>query len=238
MSRESALETLGETMRHLRIANEVTLTAAAHAAGVSKGHLSNVERGRDTPSWDLVAFYEETYGGEGHLWSAYVETVAGPRRRPEARSDRPGYPLDGDESTFVADVTVPDGTVMPPGFRFVKVWRLRNTGTVPWSGRFLRRLGAPGGLGIPSSPVQVRIGDTNPGETVDISVPLKSHILPGTAEVHWKMVDEDGFEYFPDRYYQGIFTTIVVEAGARPPDLRRLVGGHRPAEARTPGQLS
>ncbi|MBE1500109.1 transcriptional regulator with XRE-family HTH domain [Amycolatopsis lexingtonensis] len=222
MSRESALETLGETMRHLRTANGASLTAAALAAGVSKGHLSNVERGRDSPSWDLIDFYEEAYGGDGQLWSAYVETVAGPRqRRPQVT--HPAYPIAGDESAFVADVTVPDGTVMPPGFRFEKVWRLRNAGTVPWIGRYLRRLGAPGGLGIPSSPVRVRITDTMPGETVDIRVPLKSHILPGTAEIHWKMVDEDGFEFFPDRYYQGIFMIIVVDDRAPPPNLRRLV---------------
>ncbi|WP_290055356.1 hypothetical protein [Amycolatopsis solani] len=71
----------------------------------------------------------------------------------------------------------------------------------------------------------MRIADTLPGETVDICVPLKSHILPGTAEIHWKMVDEDGFELFPDRYYQGIFMMIVVEDQAPPPNLRRLVPG-------------
>ncbi|MFJ7211525.1 NBR1-Ig-like domain-containing protein [Amycolatopsis sp. NPDC098790] len=221
MSRESALETLGETMRHLRTANDVTLTAAARAAGVSKGHLSNVERGRDTPGWNLIDFYEAAYGGDGHLWSAYVETVTGPRRRRDSRHGT-CYPIPGDESSFVADVTVPDGTVMPPGFKFEKVWRLRNTGTVPWTGRFLRRLGAPGGLGIPSSPVQVRISDTHPGETVDVIVPLKAHVLPGTAEAHWKMVDDRGYEYFPDRYFQGIFLTIVVDIRAPAPDLRRL----------------
>lgn len=56
-----------------------------------------------------------------------------------------------------------------------------------------------------------------PGATVDISVPLKAHVLPGTAEVHWKMVDEDGYEFFPDRYYQGIFMTIIVDADAPGP---------------------
>lgn len=211
MSRGSALETLGETMRHLRTAHGATLTAAAVSAGVSKGHLSNVELGRDAPSWDLVAFYEEAYSGDGQLWSTYVEVVAAPRRKATLRPGaRPRYPIAGDKAAFVTDVTIPDGTVMSPGQRFEKVWRLRNSGTVPWVGRYLRRLGAPGGLGIPSSPVQVPIADTMPGETVDISVPLKAHILAGTAEVHWKMVDKDGFEFFPDRYYQGVFMTIVV----------------------------
>ncbi|WP_290055354.1 hypothetical protein [Amycolatopsis solani] len=89
-------------MRQLRTAHGVSLTAAARTAGVSKGHLSN------------VGFYEETYDGDGQLWSTYVETVAAPRRRQE-RTAHPAYPIAGDESAFVADVTVPDGTVMPPG---------------------------------------------------------------------------------------------------------------------------
>lgn len=153
MSRGSALETLGETMRHLRAAHGATLTAAATAAGVSKGHLSNVERGRDAPSWELIAFYEQAFAGDGQLWSTYVEVVAAPRRPPtRRREDRPRYPIAGDQAAFVTDVTIPDGTIMPPGHRFEKIWRLRNSGTVPWVGRYLRRLGAPGGLGIPSSP--------------------------------------------------------------------------------------
>ncbi|RSN31388.1 hypothetical protein DMC61_14670 [Amycolatopsis sp. WAC 04169] len=211
MSRGSALETLGETMRHLRTAHDVSLTEAAQQAGVSKGHLSNVERGRDTPSWELIDHYENAYAGDGQLWSTYVAAVTRPRRPQPNEHGRPAYPVAGDSGTFVADVSVPDGTVMAPGQKFVKVWRLRNSGTVPWIGRYLRRLGAPSGLGIPSSPVEVRIPDTMPGELVDISVPLKAHMLPGTAQIHWKMVDEDGFEYFPDRYYQGIFLTIVVD---------------------------
>lgn len=223
MSRESALETLGEAMRHVRSASGMSLTAASRAAAVSKGHLSNVELGRDCPSWELVAFYEDHFGGDGQLWSTYVEVVAGPRRRQRQEQPQvPHYPLPGDESAFVADITVPDGTVMPPGFRFEKIWRLRNVGCVPWVGRWLRRLGAPGGLGIPSSPIQVRVKDTLPGQTVDIAVPLKAHILPGTAQIHWKMVDAEGHEFFPTQYYQGIFTTIVVCEGAPAPKLQRL----------------
>ncbi|RSN31371.1 hypothetical protein DMC61_14575 [Amycolatopsis sp. WAC 04169] len=101
--------------------------------------------------------------------------------------------------SLVAAITVPEGTVIAPGQKFVKVWRLRNSGTVAWTGRYLRRLGAPSDLGIPSSPVEVRIPDTIPGELLYTSVPLKAHMLPGTAQVHWKTVGEDGFEHFPDR---------------------------------------
>src|SRR3974377_235848 len=33
---------------------------------------------------------------------------------------------------FIADVSIPDGTVMAPGAPFVKTWRVQNTGTCTW----------------------------------------------------------------------------------------------------------
>ena len=33
---------------------------------------------------------------------------------------------------FVADVTIPDGTVLAPSSAFVKTWRVKNTGTCNW----------------------------------------------------------------------------------------------------------
>jgi transcriptional regulator with XRE-family HTH domain len=222
VSYESAVETLGASMRELRIAGGMSLTGAAQAAGTSTSNLSHVERGRDRPNWQLVAFYEERFNADGQLWSVFVEVVAGPR--PPQRSSRAvstGYPLPGDSSTFVDDIT-PDAVIMPPGFHFEKVWRLRNSGTVPWVDRWLRRIGSPAGLGIPSSPLRVPIAATLPGETVDITVPMRAHNQAGTAEVHWKMVDNDGHEFFPDRYPEGIFTTVIVRDGAPNPKIRRL----------------
>jgi len=222
VSHDSALITLGGLMRELRQAVGMSLTGTAQAAGTSKGHLSHVETGRDRPSWELVAFYEERFTADGQLWAAYIEAVAGPRpRQRSSNAKESSYPLTGDASTFVADIT-PDAVIMPPGFHFEKIWRIQNSGTVPWTGRWLRRLGPPAGLGIPSSPVQVQIATTMPGETVDITVPMRAHNLAGTAEVHWKMVDDDGYEFFPDRYFRGIFTTIIVRDGAPEPEIRRL----------------
>jgi transcriptional regulator with XRE-family HTH domain len=223
MSKQGADETLGRSMRFLRQGAGATLDDVAHALGTSKGHLSNTERGRDRPSVDIIAFYEERFHGDGQLWSTYVESLTSPRPRQRARNaDRPSYPIAGDASSFVADITVPDGTVMPPGFIFEKVWRICNVGTVPWIGRWLARDGAPSGPGIPQSPPKVRINDTMPDEEVDIAVPVRAHPLDGTSQARWKMVDDDGWEFFPDRYPYGIFMTIVVRAGTPEPRIRRL----------------
>jgi transcriptional regulator with XRE-family HTH domain len=217
MSRDGAQATLGALMRELRQASGASLTDTAQASGASKSHLSHVECGRDRPNWEIVAYYEENFSADGQLWAAFVEVTAGPR--PRQRSGQPGggrYPLPGDESTFIADIT-PDAVIMPPGFRFAKTWRIQNSGTVAWDGRWLRRVGPPAGLGIPSSPLQVRIAATMPGQTVDITVPMRAQNHAGTAEVHWKMVDDAGYEFFPDRHPEGIFTTVIVREGVPDP---------------------
>jgi transcriptional regulator with XRE-family HTH domain len=222
VSHDSAVKTLGALMRELRQAGGTSLTETAQAARTSKGHLSHVERGRDRPSPELVAFYEERFHADGQLWTVFFDLVAAPRaRRRSSHAAASGYPLPGDASTFVADIT-PDAVIMPPGFCFEKIWRIRNSGTVPWAGRWLRRLGPPAGLGIPSSPLQVAIAPTEPGRTVDISVPMRAHHHPGTVEVYWKMVDDEGYEFFPDRYPEWIFTKVIVREGAPTPDFRRL----------------
>ena len=56
-------------------------------------------------------------------------------------------------------------------------------------------LGPPAALGVPSPPLQVPIAATIPGQTVDISVPLRVRNQLGTAEAYWKIVDGDGHKF-------------------------------------------
>ena len=42
-------------------------------------------------------------------------------------------PSSCDKAQFIADVTVPDGTVFAPGATFTKTWRLKNVGTCAWN---------------------------------------------------------------------------------------------------------
>jgi DNA-binding XRE family transcriptional regulator len=223
MARNAALEALGQQLYYLREAARMTLTEAAARLEVSKGHLSNVEHGRDRPSARIVTFYEEQFHGERQAWGLYeaLTTANKPPQRPSL-TDRPPYPIQGDAATFVADVTVPDGTVMPPYFEFVKIWRIRNSGAVPWVGRWLARRGAPAGHGVPHSDHRVPVPDTKPGEEVDIAVRVMSQPLEGASQAHWKMVDDNGWEYFPDRYPLGLVLSIEVVESAPPPELRRL----------------
>ncbi|WP_431923315.1 NBR1-Ig-like domain-containing protein [Amycolatopsis tucumanensis] len=110
---------------------------------------------------------------------------------PEAPAALPPL-VPGDESEFAGDVTVPDGTVVPTGARFVKTWEFRNTGTVPWVDRSLRREGGFGpGDGCQTPPV-VPVPDTPPGQSARVSVEVRAPDEPGYCQVYFKMTDSAG----------------------------------------------
>lgn len=119
-------------------------------------------------------------------------------RATEARETPPPSPLiSGDRSTFVSDVTIPDGTSVKVGRRFVKTWEIKNSGTAQWHGRFLQRADLPADNGTCSTPGKVRVPDTAPGKRVRISVPVVAPSRPGSCWVGWKMVDGRGQQFLP-----------------------------------------
>ncbi|MBF9328447.1 helix-turn-helix domain-containing protein [Mycobacteroides chelonae] len=208
---DAAFQTLGQQLRYLRKAAGQTATHTAEQIGVSNTHLSNIEHGRDRPSAKIIAYYEQHFDGHGQAWGLFEALLTA--ERPVQRfplSEQPDYPIPGDASAFVADITIPDGTLLAPYQQFTKIWRIRNSGTVQWENRWLARRGAPTGHGIPSSPAKVPIPDTEPGQEVDITVPMRAQPLTGSSQMHWKMVDDQGWEYFPDRYNLGLVVSIVV----------------------------
>lgn len=71
-------------------------------------------------------------------------------------------------AAFVADVTIPDNTVIRIGQTYVKTWRLRNTGTCPWSADYT--LIKVWGDAFTANTVQLPAVD--PGAEADISVTL------------------------------------------------------------------
>lgn len=66
-----------------------------------------------------------------------------PSVQAQSRDVTPAMP--GDDSAFVDDVTVPDGTPVRRGEVFVKTWEIRNGGSVRWTDRYLRRDDPSGG---------------------------------------------------------------------------------------------
>ncbi|MET7328962.1 NBR1-Ig-like domain-containing protein [Nonomuraea sp. NPDC005650] len=109
-----------------------------------------------------------------------------------------------DDSAFEQDVTHPDGTVVKTGTEFTKIWRIRNTGTIPWRGRYLTRLND-----TPCrAPKRVEIRPVQPGEPVDIAVRVRASDSPGRCKIYWKMTDEAGTQLLSAK--KPIFLDVVV----------------------------
>lgn len=109
------------------------------------------------------------------------------------------------------DVNLPDGSLVPLGARFTKTWEVHNIGQVAWIGRRLTRH-TPQGVTFPSSSDWVPIPDTFPGETVLLSVDFVAARVQGFTEVRFKMTDEHGNLYFPNKYPYGL-TLLIETAG-------------------------
>jgi hypothetical protein len=105
-------------------------------------------------------------------------------------------PIPGDASLMLSE-TVPDGTEFAMRQNFAKTWEVRNVGREPWEGRYLAQVFREGDAAC-TAPQRVSVGDVSPGETVRLAVPVFTGNEPGRCKIAWKMVDEDGRQFFPE----------------------------------------
>ena len=163
-----------------------------------------------------MQFYEDEFEADGMLLSLFEVVV---HAREEKRRRSGGRPqlvraADGDASVFVDD-TVPHGTAVSPGLLFVKTWRVRNAGTVPWRGRMIERQGPLTGPGLITSLRRMEIPDADPGETIEIEALLRAPGYDCSSIAYFKMIDTDGHLCFPDDYQLGLDVLVAVR-GQRP----------------------
>ncbi len=87
------------------------------------------------------------------------------------------------------DVTIPDDTQMTPGQKFVKTWRLVNSGTCTWTTDY--SIAVFSGESMGASGVQLS-DQVLPGESIDVSVDLTAPTAAGTYQGNWKMRNAAG----------------------------------------------
>lgn len=213
---------LGWNMQKIREVNSWSAKQTAKAFGCSPSHISRVEHG-SMPSRELVQFYEDSFGGEGLLLSHFEVAVHAPeqqRRRAGGHRPQVTQAVAGDASSFVDD-TIPHGSLMRPGQLFLKAWRIRNSGTVPWVDRQLERQGPVTGPGLITSPRYIPILDADPGQVVTITAPLKAPTYDCASIAYFKMVGADGHLCFPDSYTLGLDVLVLVRGQLpdRPSDI-------------------
>jgi transcriptional regulator with XRE-family HTH domain len=211
---------VGALLHGLRKQAGVKQAEMAAVLKIDPSYISRIERGERPASDRVIRCYAERFGA-GDLLAGLVD-IAREAERDRQRLRDPvlierqnAYPLDGDEAQFVSE-SPPDGVTVPCKARFIKTWTIRNSGTVPWQGRRLRRIGPTTGPWTLTSPRFVPIPDTAPGESVEISVPLRAPQMETAAVAQWKMVDVDDLLYFPLKYSVGLGLYVLVGHDASP----------------------
>eukprot|EP00250_Pteridium_aquilinum_P015590 c22659_g1_i1 orf=65-1477(+) len=97
------------------------------------------------------------------------------------------------DAQFVLDVTVLDGTKLEVGTSFAKVWRLKNSGTLPWP-QHTQLVRLYGDLFGPSSAVTLKLPEDGLpcGSELDVNVDLKAPENTGHYAAHWRLMAPSG----------------------------------------------
>eukprot|EP00320_Phaeocystis_rex_P019060 CAMPEP_0119055834 /NCGR_PEP_ID=MMETSP1178-20130426/469_1 /TAXON_ID=33656 /ORGANISM="unid sp, Strain CCMP2000" /LENGTH=658 /DNA_ID=CAMNT_0007036479 /DNA_START=67 /DNA_END=2043 /DNA_ORIENTATION=+ len=123
---------------------------------------------------------------------------------------------------FVCDVSIFDGTQMAPGTKFTKIWRLKNTGEVPWpAGTQIMFVGGDqmaASLTVPLS----RQAAVLPGEEVDVAVDLVAPQEHGRYVGYWRLTGPMGRRKWGQRVWAHIHV-VDPQAEPQPPTEREIL---------------
>jgi hypothetical protein len=111
-----------------------------------------------------------------------------------------------DDSAYVSDVSIPDGTQMEPGEEFIKTWSIRNTGTCTWTTAYA--LDFVSGKRMDGVITYVPHA-VDPGDALEISIGLVAPSEAGTQTSYWQLRNADG-NFFGEMVY----VQIVVSGGS------------------------
>ena len=133
--------------------------------------------------------------GTATATSAVVAQVTNASGTPEALCDSLAY---------VADVNVPDNTVMSPGQDFIKTWRVKNNGICEWGAGYVL---AYAGYSEQMAGQFVALTDVvQSGEEVEVSVQFKAPAQAGTYLSAWQMRNPAGVTF-----EEIVFVKIIVQ---------------------------
>ena len=97
-----------------------------------------------------------------------------------------------DNSAYIEDVTIPDGTVLAPGETFVKTWMLKNTGFCMWKDSYMLKFFE----GDSMSGLDTEIGKTvASGRQAKVSIELTAPNSEGTYTGYWILANKYGYPF-------------------------------------------
>lgn len=107
--------------------------------------------------------------------------------------------------TFVRDVTIGEGESVPPSTHFTKTWAVSNSGPEAWPPGCVLKYTQ--GERLQATSDRIEVGRClRPGETMDISLKMRSPDRPGIYEAQWRMSSPSG-AFFGDT----IWVILTVE---------------------------
>jgi len=118
-----------------------------------------------------------------------TQVTASPTEPPASAA--PSLPVKRcDAAAFIADVSYPDGSVIPQGKKFVKTWRIQNTGTCAWNSSYALIFSGGERMGAPA---EIHFGRTvYPNEQIDLQAELVAPNASGEFRGYWMLQNENG----------------------------------------------
>ncbi|XP_061611280.1 NBR1 autophagy cargo receptor a isoform X1 [Phyllopteryx taeniolatus] len=105
------------------------------------------------------------------------------------------------------DENLPDGTRLEPGTKFIKYWKMKNSGTIGWTPE-TKLVFMWGNLGLASEERRsVTMPQLLPGQVGVVSVTFVAPVMEGTYTSHWRLAHR-GHQFGPR-----VWCSIVVEPG-------------------------
>ena len=109
-----------------------------------------------------------------------------------------------DNSAYVSDVTIPDGTEIAAGESFTKTWAILNTGTCTWTTDY--SIGFYSGNDLDGSATALT-ESVAPNETVYISVDMVAPSTTGSYTGYWRMHNASDTDFGASVYVMITVTT-------------------------------
>lgn len=109
------------------------------------------------------------------------------RKKPSAPND---------QSDFISEKPL-DGSVILAGTIYKKEWTIRNTGNIPWKGRYMKCVQYAGNSFYPESEI-IKMPTIFPGEKYTLKVRYYAPEV-GDYRSRWKMYNSNGDLAFPDK---------------------------------------
>jgi hypothetical protein len=109
-------------------------------------------------------------------------------------------------SSYISDVTIPDGTILAPGEAFTKTWRYQNSGSCAWDEDYIFTFVSGSDMNGDSTVIDDTVAV---GGTADVSIELVAPSTAGTYTGYWRLADDAG-----TAFGQSVYVQIVVSGDA------------------------